>query len=103
MNVQPLDQLLGVLADSTAVTDDEDRAALHRSAEVLRSRLTGVRSPQVLLVRGLDADPLTETVANLRVDVAELWDHLATIGDNLTDLLAELRRRATPEPVGAQP
>jgi hypothetical protein len=104
VNVQPLDRLLDVIADSIAVTDDEDRAALHRTAEVLRNRLTGVRSPVVLLVRVLDADPLTDAVANLQLDVTELWGHLTTIGDNLTDLLAELRHRAaTAEPVGAQP
>jgi hypothetical protein len=105
VNAQPLDQLLDTLAGSAAVTDHDDKAALRHSAEVVRNRLTGVCSPQVLVVRGLDADPLGDppgdAIGKLQHDVAELWDHLGTIGDNLSELLAELRRRAAAQPVGA--
>jgi hypothetical protein len=95
------DLLLALAAAETMVPAQLDRQVLREAAVILRdpNRLYNTHGePEVVVVRGPDADPIAEDVGRLGDQFRDLADEMHAWHDHLDDLRRLLGKRTTTPP-----
>jgi hypothetical protein len=91
-----MSMLLRALASSkTMVPNDDDREILAEAADILRERLVlshGLTEPHVVIVQGVDHDPVAWAVDELQEHVRRVADELLGLDDKIDGIRRDLRQ-----------